>query len=225
MKHQRILLPTMVVLALALRPALGRADVIVFTSRSAWQAAVAGHPTFLEDFEEFKADTQFRTVTVDVGPFTLHQQGSGSFRNFIDVPPLVFPDNNGTAHASMFTNFGTTTVDLTFKTPVVGFGGDFFGAESGELLNIDLIGAGGNVLAAVPVTVDTGFFGFVTNPEQAVDQLTFRSRTNIPGAFGEGFGLDNVAGATVVPEPGTWILFGLGALALCGQAWRRRRPT
>jgi hypothetical protein len=224
MKHHPVWWPTLVVLAVALRPAPGRADVILFTSRPAWQAAVAGHPTFLEDFEEFKADSQFRTATVDVGPFTLRQQGSGSFRNFIDVPPLVFPDNNGTANASMFTNFGTTTVALTFKAPVVGFGGDFFGAESGELLDIDLIGAGGKVLATVPVTVDTGFFGFVNSPEQGVDQLIFRSRTNIPGAFGEGFGLDNVVGATVVPEPGSWALFGLGALALCGRAWLRRRP-
>jgi hypothetical protein len=185
----------------------GQAQPITsFTSRTNWNTAVSGSSTFLEDFESFTADTPFRITPVDVGEFTLLQVGANpNFRNLIEVPPFQFDDNNGTKHASMFTNFGATTVDMTFDTPVFAWGADFFGADetTGERLNLDLVLDMGGVFVTIPVTTNNGFFGFVTNPAEQIRQLTFVSRTNNPGTGGEGFGLDNVAGAQsqAVPEP------------------------
>ncbi len=221
--------PLLVIAALATGTAAflarAQAQVSVFTSRPAWEAATAGSPgVFFEDFEGFAVDTPFRTATVDVGPFTLRQAGSGALRNFIDVPAFEFPDNNGTKHASLFTNSGGTTVDMTFAAPLLGWGADFFGTATGELLDLDLVLETGEVLAAVPVSLDTGFFGFVTSPAHTIGRVAFRSRTDIPGPIGEGFGLDNVAGA-LIPEPGSLTLLGAGALALVSYGWRRRgRP-
>ncbi|MEA5605997.1 PEP-CTERM sorting domain-containing protein [Nostoc sp. UHCC 0252] len=203
----------------------------IFTSRTDWNTAVIGSDTFVEDFESFTFDTEFRTTPVNVGEFTLLRVGtslvSEEFRNFIEVPPFQYDDNNGTNHASVFTEFGSTTVDLTLKTPVFAWGADFFGAETGERLNLDLVLDMGGVFTTIPVTVNNGFFGFVTNPVEDIRKVTFRSRINDDG--GEGFGLDNVTGASfeVRPVPETSTVFGpimaLGFGAVLKRGYSRRQ--
>src|SRR5687767_13431067 len=91
-----------------------QAVVTTYSDRTAWNTAVGGSPDFLVDFSGFGSDTSFHTVPVDTGPFLLVQVGSGTVRNFIDAPPVALPDNNGTAHASMFTDFGNVAVDVVF---------------------------------------------------------------------------------------------------------------
>jgi hypothetical protein len=210
-------------LAALLQPALVRADVITFNSRPAWDASVALTPfaggVFVEDFEDFAADTQFRTQTVDAGSFTLRLQGTGVLRNLIEVPPIppLFTDNNGTKHASMYTDFETARVAMTFKTPIMAWGADFFEVAGTELVDLDLLTPAGALISTVPVTVNTGFFGFVTDPAEPIGQIVFRSRTSIPGALGEGFGLDNVTAASV-PEPGGWVLAGVALICVVGHA-------
>ncbi|MEH2167373.1 MAG: hypothetical protein V7K41_11985 [Nostoc sp.] len=186
--------------------------ITIFTSRTDWNTAVSKSNTFSEDFESFTSDTEFRTTPVDVGEFTLMQVGNNTlFRNLIEVSPFEFNDNNGTNHASVFTDFGATKVDLSLNTPVFGWGADFFAANDGEGLNLDLVLDIGGVLDTIPVTVNDGFFGFVTNRVEDIRKVTFVSRTNNSG--GEGFGLDNVTGAIsqgrTIPEPAS----GLGLLA------------
>jgi len=191
-----------------------RAEIVTYTSRPAWDAA-AGTPGFFEDFEGFSVDLQFRTVPREVGPFILEQLGSGVLRNFIDVPPVAFPDNNGTAHASLYTDFGTTRVAMTFpKSALLAWGADFYGADDAEGLELNLLRPDGSSLTSLPVPVSTGFFGFVTT--EPVGQIVFASRTNIPGALGEGFGLDNITGVfgVPVPEPSSFILGALGLLTV-----------
>ena len=172
--------------------------VTLFTDAASWNAAAApgASAIYLEDFQGFAADTSFQTSPVAGSFFTLEQEGSGEFRNTIDVPPLSFTDNNGTSHASLFTNYGVTTVEMSFDSPVFAWGADFFDAGSNEMVDLDLVGPGGGTLATVQVPDEDTFFGFViTGPVQSVEEIVFKSRTDIPGMGGEGFGMDNVRGA------------------------------
>src|ERR1017187_4443417 len=142
---------------LSLVQAVAYADVL-YTSSAAWQAAVLGSAQFSETFSEFTQDTYFQTGAVPAGPFSLEQIGHdpifGDFRNYIDVPPLDFTDNSGVNNAALYTKFGVNTVQMTFASPIFAWGANFFGAESGELVNMVLIAPGGSVLETIPVAVD-----------------------------------------------------------------------
>jgi hypothetical protein len=172
-----------------------------YTSSPAWEAAVANSWQFSQNFQSFTKDTYFQTAALNTGPFSLQQVGSdplyaGFFQNFIDVPPLQFTDNSGVTNAAMYVKDTAITVNLTFNAPVVAWGAYFYGAQTGESLNLVLIATGGGVVATIPVTVNTGFFGFVTSPTQGLSRITFTSQINDPYAgAGQGFGLENVAGA------------------------------
>jgi Abnormal spindle-like microcephaly-assoc'd, ASPM-SPD-2-Hydin len=174
--------------------------VTKFTSVQAWQTAVQGSPQFAEGFQEFNRDTYFQTGVLNVGPFSLQQVGHdptfGNFQNFIDLPPLQFTDNSGVANAALYTKFGVVTVDMKFSLPVFAWGANFYGAESGELENLVVTGLHGNLIATIPVTVDTGFFGFVISPSEEISDITFESRLDNPDpTVGQGVGLGNVVGA------------------------------
>lgn len=204
------------------------ATVMTYTDAAAWNAAVTpgGSTMYFEDFQGFVQDTSFRTSAVVGSFFTIVQQGSRDFRNLVDVPPFEFSDNNGTAHASVFTDYGTTTVKMSFTSPVFAWGADFFDAGSDEMLDLDLVAPGGGILATLQVPGGNSFFGFVsTGPVQSVGGIVFKSRIDDIGSGGEGFGLDNVQGASpgaVIPAPGAILLGTIGA-GLAG--WLRRRRT
>src|SRR5688500_3603431 len=72
-----------------------------FTDRGSFNAA-AGTGQLAENFSGFAVDTVFRTAPVAANGFVISQEGTNptNFRNFIDVPPFLATDNNGTTHAS-----------------------------------------------------------------------------------------------------------------------------
>jgi hypothetical protein len=204
---------TQVVVVLAagmlLRPVHAQ-TVTTFTSLQAWQAAVTQSWQFSTNFQSVTRDTYFQTETVSFGPFSLQQIGTdptfGFFQNFIDVPPLQFTDNSGVTNAALFTKYGINTVEMTFSSPVFAWGANFYGAQTGELWNLVLTATGGGVVATVPVTVDTGFFGFVLSPAQGLNGVTFESQIQNPDpTVGQGAGLESITGAyifipTLVPS-------------------------
>ena len=72
------------------------------------------------------------------------------------------------------------------------------------------------MVATIPVSVDTGFFGFVIAPAENLAGITFESRLkNTDPTVGQGFGLENIRGAftasptAVVPSSISVIASGL----------------
>lgn len=204
----------LVLAALVCSAAPAESVVLTFNNRAAWELAIGQPVSFFEDFSGFGVDTEFRSGAVDVGPFSLEEVGGDDFRNLIDVAPFQFGDNNGTTHASMFTNFGVTSVLMTLDSPLTAWGANFFSIDA-EGLTLNFLGLGDS--ADVPS--GTGFFGVIASG--AFNGISFESRTEISGGTGEGFGLDDVAGGTVtVPEPTTLVLIGA---AFLGLGLQRRR--
>jgi hypothetical protein len=177
--------------------------IVVYTTLANWQAAV-GPADIAEDFSGFTVDTDFKPAAVAINGGTIGQVGTNTaaFRNLIDVPPLAFTDNNGTTHASSFTNFDEPTfpkinVELVFTTPVSAYGWQTWGAASGEMVDVDVVDTGGTVLATIQLANGLGDFrGFNATAGEQIGKLVFRSRNLTLGQGGEGFGLDNLIGKT-----------------------------
>ena len=71
----------------------------------------------------------------------------------------------------------------------------------------------------ITIPADDGFVGF-TAVGGSISGITFQ----IAGSTVEGFGLDNISSASVIPEPSTFIIWSLlGALGLTFGSWRRKR--
>jgi hypothetical protein len=197
------------------------AAISLYTDAASWNAAASTAPNlYSEDFQAFATDASFRTSPVAASFFTLVQSGSDSFRNFVDVPSLDFDDNNGTSHASMYTDYGRITIVMSFDNPLFAWGANFYGI-TGEGLSLDLQ-SDGETLATLDVPAEGPFFGFVyALPPESIDEIVLRSRTENIGFGGEGFGLDNVVGAGIplVPAPGAILIGGFGAVLV---SWMRR---
>ena len=210
-------------------------STVTYTTLGDWLTATGG-ATWAVDFEGFATDTEFRTTSVDAGPFSLQQSGDRTFRNFIDVPPLdsgFMLDEGATgASASMFTDFdGPTTVMMSFDNPVSAWGGEFFMGTLVERLDIGLYSPANVLLETLSVPDGNdlpggAFFGFTSsNP---VGSIRFQSRTLDVGGAGEGFTLDNVHGVSAtdsapVPEPASLTLLGLGLAGMGARRWRQRK--
>ncbi|MDX1746669.1 MAG: hypothetical protein R3324_12080, partial [Halobacteriales archaeon] len=185
-------------------PVVASAAIVEYTDRTAWTTAIGGSADYSEDFSGFASDTPFRPegTTVSVSMGTLGQEGTDeNFRNFVDVAPFLFTDNNGTSHASCFVNSPEgsnpegTTVRLAFTEPMSAFGADFNGTLGGELLVIDVVDVDGTTVLGTlgPPPSQNSFLGFVADAGERAGSVVLRSQNLSPGGAGKGFGMDNLA--------------------------------
>ena len=83
----RVAIAAVAAVSLLASPAAADGSTMTYTSFANWAAATRGGG-WLVDFSTFGIDTEFRTATIDAGPFSLGQTGGGNAGNFIDVPPF-----------------------------------------------------------------------------------------------------------------------------------------
>jgi hypothetical protein len=169
------------------------AQVTCYSDHAAWVAA-AGPATASEDFESFVADQGFEAapVALAVGSIGVSSGGVG-FRNRIEVPPFVYGDNNGTSHASCFTNYDEpTNVRITLAQPASAIGFNVYDAigGSGEGMVAHLLSGGVSIGSCQPAGPGAQFVGFVATT--AFDAVEMRSINWNVGSGGEGFGLDDI---------------------------------
>ena len=197
---------------------------IVFTDRTAWDAAVAGSSITNDPFNNPIMNAQ--TIPFDSGV-------SSQASNFIVLP---FPINavtggqyRGLVDGDMST--GAESITWTFPSQIFAFGLDF--ARDPDNLGFNgRVQLTGNFDGTGPTTFNlentigaqSGFFGVVgmstfneiqwsavsaQNVAFAVDDLSFASEASTPGA--------------PIPEPSTILLLSSGIAGLAW--WRHRKPT
>lgn len=201
-----------------------------YTNRDDWDAAVGTSVTYTEDFSSIGTDTEFRTVPVNLGRFTMEETGSGSPSdpeygfNLIDVDPF-----NSTLARMAVMPTNKIDVEMTFDVPVSAFGADFLSALSASMLDLVLLDAGGE-FATIEMGVGDGFsgdgfFGFVTSdPDMAIEKIIFKARLDTSAL--EVFSMGNVSAAIFVPEPSSVIgLLGICVTGLLGLGFVRRRSA
>lgn len=200
--------------------AASQAAITWYSDRAMWNAAV-GASSFSEDFSGFAVDTEFRTVGVAIAGGTIQAEGvdTTNFRNLVDVPPLAFTDNNGTANGSMYVNAAEGTapgrqVRLTFSATNQAFGFETWGAASGERVTVEAYNGAALIGSFDIANNGAGIFtGYqLTGPDVATS-VRWRSTNLTVGTGGEGFGMDNLAGV-VVPEPASIVGLAIGAVLL-----------
>lgn len=202
-----------------------RGALVFYTDRATWEAA-AGAASFTEDFSGFTDDTPFRTSAVALNGMSIVQEGTGSFRNEVDVVPTVYTDNNGTNNASTFVNFPEggdpgTQVRITFNQANGAFGFETWNAASGEGAVLDVYD-GATLLGSHGLAGGDGaFLGYILSGGDSATSVLFVSASLSAGSGGEGFGLDNLAGVNAVPEPSA-LAIAIGVLGLSLAGARRR---
>ncbi|MCP3919710.1 MAG: hypothetical protein GY711_29605 [bacterium] len=168
---------------------------------TAFRDACVGALT-VETFQGFTTDTPFDTpggLVVGVGELEAIQPTEA--RNFIDVAPFAFPENNATTHAAGFVTAAGTEIEVRLAPAnAQGFGCTLSGAVDEEIVELAVFD-GANRLVAVCAVAGNGvdqFVGYVA-ATGTLAKARLRSAALVPGG-GEGFGLDALV--TCTPSAG-----------------------
>lgn len=198
MRHRArpLLLPAILLTALAATVSTASAAPIVFTDRTVWEAAVGTFET--ETFDGVAAGNLPSTPTT-VGLLTVTADVEGAIVGGVDL--------NLTANL-----FGVNDLLIEFPLPVMAFGADFINIIDASGVQVSV--AGDVFQLHDHIVGASGFFGVTsTSPFSSV----LFSQGNRPGV-NEFVDLDDVSFSSV-PEPATMTLVGLGFGAI---AVRRR---
>jgi len=214
------------------------ASIMVYTERSAWEAAVSVYVT--EDFEGLSPET-FTLGDNDAGRITVNVSGLNgnalAGRNAITKHGASPFNVNGSTQLTLETDrdgVDQQLVDILFGRDINAFAGDWNSTTSASGLTVTL---GSEVIKfnEFLTGMGDGFLGFVSSAAFSMarfDQLNLTE--NIAGfTNNEVFGLDNlsigegVVAINAVPAPSSFTLFGLGLAGLifakhrCGGSAQR----
>lgn len=192
------------------------ADLMIFTDRGAWEAALGGAPIVTEDFNDITPFVFGVGETLDTGNLQITRDGEP---NGSDGALEIEPGGNfGTIDGTTFLSGETGVepherVEFRFNgASVLAFGADFTSPFSGDGIALSI--GGDTVNIDTIAGFGTGFFGVIS--DSSFDLATIVG-TDEPISFQELWSADNVSYA--IPAPGAMTLLGLGGLA----AARRRR--
>jgi hypothetical protein len=192
------------------------AQLMVFTDRVAWEAAIGGAAVFTEDFNAQTPGIIADGATLDTGLLQITRNGSPNGADgLLEIEPGAnFGNLDGTTFLSGETGIEPhERVEFGFNgNSVFAFGGDWFSPFSGDGIALDIDGE--IVLLDAVSGFDQGFIGVVGN--SAFGSVAI---VGTPDAisFQELWSVDNISYA--IPSPATAALLGLSGLI----AARRQR--
>ena len=199
------------------------AAVMVFTDRASYQASIG-----MTASDSFAA---LPSGAVIPGPLARSAGGYAYQASVIDTAGLgpdqgatdFFGADNGAGGTWLSTNFATSFMQFGgFSAPVRGVGGtffstDFFGVVTGAALTFRLVDASGTFEFVQAGGAPDGFLAFIS--DSLIESFSVVSDQTQVDQFATAASLE----LGVIPEPGSMVLLGLGALALVGA--RRKRNS
>lgn len=190
------------------------AQVTVYTTQSAFLAALSPTPTYyLETFDSLTQDptTLFNFSTTPFS-YTATAPTSNQFIN-------TSPDN---VDIWLTPSANTDTITFTFANGnISAVGGFFFTTDSGGISapGTVQVAVDGNPTQTITLTDPTSFLGFTS-----FSSFTTLTVTAVQG--NENYwptANDFIVGVAAVPEPATWAMIGLSSVCLTGYVLYRRK--
>ena len=229
-------------IAIALASVFGtacRAELVVYTDRSEWLAAVSGTPT-LEDFNSRTTDFDFGGGTLTVGDVTLSSNADQAFEAKFQGPTTPFPTGFVDGSTSFFAARGLdlpTDEFISISIPAssaVAFEYNNFDTSGGssptDSLRLSVVGTPGgdgvfdlerNTNATTDGTLH--FVGIVDTSQTTFTELRLSTFPGATGGSGVFIGFDNVEyGISAIPEPLAPLTLGLVVSGIGVMAGRRR---
>ncbi|CDG82103.1 FxDxF family PEP-CTERM protein [Janthinobacterium agaricidamnosum] len=215
MKHLALAFKTLPLAALLLASSAAHATITVFTSQSAYLAAVGD--TGVDSFDDLDIDALDTPLARAAGAYSYTIGTIGS-------SPYLYGAGEGGDHWISTNNRHDSVLFSNFSSAIVGVGGFFFGSDvfgqyspsTGSTLTA--VNADGDTLTFhLDAPTQSSFLGFVSSG--SLTQLTFSTDAQIgvwPAAN------DLHLSVAAVPEPETYGML-LAGLGLIGFLARRRK--
>ncbi len=202
--------------AVAAYAGLASAQLMVFTDRGAWEAALGGASVFTEDFNAQTPGVIADGATLDTGLLQITRNGSPNGGDgLLEIEPGGnFGNLDGTTFLSGETGVEPhERVEFGFNgNSVFAFGGDWFSPFSGDGIALDI---DGEIVRLDAISgFDSGFIGVVGSG--AFGSVAIVGNPDAV-TFQELWSVDNISYA--IPTPASVAILGVGGLI----AARRKR--